>query len=332
MSALPSSPLRQPSLEFNLVVVNGSNKGTVFKLNGSKIKLGRGTENEIQFPHDLKCSRSHAQIEFTEQGIILENISDSNHILVDGMSTQRSIIKHGSIFQIGQTELQLVVKQPNSLSLVNSSSSAAPSTFNSTQSNNQFSAAVGVNHSPSKKRTQKDTPIVKIITYSIIIIGLLYFLLTPNKKKDSVEIRTQEIIDAEIEKVKQLKEASVEEKKLSGKNSKQYDEAQTSYLKGFRDYRQGHFGRALDSFQACLSLFPEHELCNRYLKLSKRKYGEITQYHMILGRKYREQGQNAACRASFRNVMVMVVDTNSPIYKEAKANFDTCDALVEDRF
>ena len=109
-------------------------------------------------------------------------------------------------------------------------------------------------------------------------------------------------------------------------------QAQENYVRGFRDYNGGQYERALISFQACLALNPEHTLCNRYLRLSQRKFNEVVQYHMVLGRSYRDQSQFKACRAAFRNVMVMVKDASSTTYKEAKANYEACNSFVEGRF
>jgi hypothetical protein len=103
-------------------------------------------------------------------------------------------------------------------------------------------------------------------------------------------------------------------------------------VRGFRDYRKGQYERSMVSFQACLALNPEHVLCNRYIRLSQRKFDELVQNQVVLGRKYRDQNQYQACRASFRNVMVMVKDANSKIYQEAKANYDACNAFVEGRY
>ena len=320
-----------PGYEFSLVVTSGVDKGAVFRLTGKKVSIGRSQDNAIQFPNDMKCSRHHAIIEFSDNGIEIENVSDNNHIEVDGAEVHRQRIKHGSIILIGETELQLRVKSSGGGALspvgggdLQAHQGAAPVAgpqFSNKATENTFSP-----------NSRKSGPGFKIL---LVVLGLIFvYLLTssPLKKKEITAIRTDEAVEAEIEKAKKLQEATISARNKSGKNSKQYESAQSAYVAGFRDYKQGNFGRALGAFQACLSLFPDHVLCNRYLRLSKRKFNELVQYHMILGRKYREQSQYSACRASFRNVMVMVMDANSAIYKEAKANHDACDTMLEDRY
>lgn len=334
----PSIP---PGFEFSLVVLNGKDQGVTYRLTGQRVTLGRGEENDIQFQSDMKCSRQHAVIEFGEHGVFIENISDSNVLIVDKIEVQKSRIKNLSHIVLGETELKLRIKTPQDLGLVavpnqiaTSSIPTSPKTLGpgSGRSNHNFQGHFHQQSSSSQSKSRNSSSMIRYLVGGLAILFLYLILSETSKKKDITEIRTDEAVDAEIEKTQKLRESVIEQRQKQGKNSQQYNEAQAVYLQGFRDYKQGIYGRSLELFQACLSLFPEHTLCLRYLKLAQRKYNELTQYHMILGRKYREHAQFSACKASFRNVMVMVVDANSAIYKEAKANYDACDTMVEERY
>lgn len=68
------------------------------------------------------------------------------------------------------------------------------------------------------------------------------------------------------------------------------------------------------------------------MSLTQRKFSELIQYHMDIGRKYREQNQFSACAVSFRNVMVMLKDSTNKRYIEAKANFEACSDRAEERY
>lgn len=334
MVANQSSAPLAPAFEFSLTVLQGDDVGTTYRLTGQRVTIGRGQENDIQFPKDLKCSRQHAVINFQSDGIYIENISDANILTVDNIQVQKARIKQGSKIIIGQTELQLNIKTPQELGLVRGPPNANPRSapVNNTYTSPPFSATEGSFQANSTRSPKKSNSPIRMILFLLIAAFIYFFISSPNKKNDSVEIRTDEAVDAEIEKTEKLREAALAERQKQGKNSQQFDDSQSIYLQGFRDYKQGNYGRAVELFQACLSLFPDHVLCSRYLRLAQRKYNELIQYHIILGRKYREQGQYSACRSSFRNVMVMVVDTTSAIYKEAKSNFDFCSTFVEDRF
>jgi tetratricopeptide (TPR) repeat protein len=166
----------------------------------------------------------------------------------------------------------------------------------------------------------------------IALVGGYLILSDTKKKKEEFGLRTEQQMNADIESANKIKEARENE------NAKRLDtaptarQAQENYVRGFRDYRKGQYERALESFQACLALDPSHVLCNRYLRLSQRKFNEMVQYYVLLGRKYRDQNQFASCRAAFRNVMVMVKDANNETYKLAKANYEACNAFIEGRF
>ena len=68
------------------------------------------------------------------------------------------------------------------------------------------------------------------------------------------------------------------------------------------------------------------------MNLSQKKFDELIQYHMILANKYRAQNQFEACKASFRNAMVMIRNPNNKNYIEAKSGFDACDTLQGERY
>jgi hypothetical protein len=172
-----------------------------------------------------------------------------------------------------------------------------------------------------------------MVIYAILgIVVLLLFTGNSKKKKDALAMRTEQQIQADIEAANKLEAAAQTSAQKKLDDSVTAKQAQENFVRGFRDYRAGQFERSLDSFQACLALNPNHTLCNRYIRLAQRRFNEIVQYDMVLGRKYRDQNQFNPCRAAFRNVMVMVKDANSLIYKEAKANYDACNALAEGRY
>lgn len=304
-----------PAAEFTLLVVNGPDKGTMYKLMGTEVTIGRGNDNDIVLAQDPKCSRKHATIRLTSEGYVVEDVSGKNKVWVNGREVSSSPLHPSTVFMIGTTELRFDIvglKSPTNLQV-------APDYIPDIRSE------------PSRPKRKKSSPLNGRILLYGGVAAVLYFLLSPSSKKaEESVLRTEQQVEAEIEIAKKLQEEA--EKKKMGKNNLPFEEAQGSYVRGFRDYKKGQFGSAMESFQACLSLYPEHVLCNRYLRLSQRRFNELVQYHMILGRKYREQNQYSACAAAFRNVMMMVRDTNSTAYKEAKANFDACRSYVEERF
>jgi len=118
----------------------------------------------------------------------------------------------------------------------------------------------------------------------------------------------------------------------SAQNTVQYQAAQEHYIKGFRDYRQKQYARAIQSFQAALSFYPQHELARKYYVQAQRKFDESIDQSMSLGRKYYKKQNFQMCQSSFAQVMIMLKDTSKPKYREAKQMYDECSLRLEGRY
>jgi hypothetical protein len=335
--------------ETKWTVISGPMSGTVRLMTTSAFSIGRSPENEFVIVNDPKCSRKHATVQWTQRGCEVSAMSEANPVAVNGKEVERAVLKDGDVLTFGDTRIQFNLTTGGMDSVASSRASTGSGyTSGHTQialvepsgppagARSYAQPAVSRQQRPSgrgprKKQSNKG----RIYLYGgIALIGIVIYMLPNAKKKDLLQLRTEQKIEADIAEAGTLKDS--EQKLLAP--LKKLDEsmtgrqAQENYVRGFRDFRKGQYERSLDSFQACLALDPGHSLCNRYLRLAQRKFNELVQYNIILGRKYREQNQYKNCRASFRNVMVMVKDANSAAYKEAKANFEACNSLAEGRF
>lgn len=336
------APALVPQIEISLTVLNGPDKGAVYKLMGHKITLGRSSENDVVIQGDPKVSRKHAKISVTPNGIIITNMSERNPMAVNQQETRAMSLVNDNLFTLGETKFRFnlaggvpPVSQSADLSVVPQGlppqmPGAAP--LPGPPGGGDFRP--DMNPPPQAPKTKKKrSPVFNFLVGFIIFVVFLLLLDNPNsKKEEKIELRGQTDFQDEIENLDKDRQKLIKQRQETGRDSDQYRYAQSFYIRGFRDYRQGQYERAMEAFQACLSTFPSHGLCQRYLKLSQKKFSELTQYHMILGRKYKSQAQYRACANSFENVMTMVKDTNNPIYKEALANYKACKALFQERF
>lgn len=319
-----------PGPQTKWTFINGELSGTIQTLMQPKISLGRSAECDIVIPDDPKCSRKHAVVVWTPQGYEIHTASEKNPVRVNGEPVDRAILADNAVITLGQTELQFnmtVMAQPM-MPQPYGQHPAGPSPMAPYQASGAPQPGAAPMPTPPRAASKKSTK--KWIIYGVVGL-LLFWLFTPTngKKKKDVSIRTEQEIKSDIEAAKKM-EAAAEKIRTSRVNrSIASQQAQINYVKGFRDYQDGQYGRSLESFQACLALNPDHVLCNRYIRLAHKKYNELIETHMVLGRKYRDQSQYRACRSEFRNVMVMVKDPNNQLYKEARANFEACNAFVE---
>lgn len=318
--------------ETKWTIVSGAMKGSVHVTKAPAFTIGRSAENEFVIVSDPKCSRKHASVEWTANGCQITSLNDANLVAINGKGVETGNLSDGDLVTLGDTEVQFNLPAARSESPHSSTqvalleSAAAPMR---SYADPQTPARPKTKSRPQRKKNNS----ARLLIYFILGIVVL-FLFTGNskKKKDELTLRTEQQIKDDIDAANKLQEAAqnLPIKKLDESTTSR--QAQENFVRGFRDYRKGQFERSLDSFQACLALDPAHVLCNRYIRLAQRRFSELVQYDIVLGRKYRDQNQFKACRSSFRNVMVMVKDSNSPIYKEAKANYDACNAMVEGRY
>ena len=304
----------QPS--FVLKVLNGPDKGAVYRLVSNKVTIGREEENDISLKNDRKCSRQHAVIAMTSNGVEIKNVSSRNIVEVDGRKIDQTVLSPNSVIQIGDTKLQFNLSSENSL--------ASPS--------KGMSSNRGINRKQRRRQKPGGGPSP---TFYIIVAGLgllVWYLLTSEvKQKEIPTIPSEEEVSAQIEKSKQVAEQLRLERRQSGRDTREYREAQAAYIKGFRDSQKGQYERARGHFQTCLAIFPDHPLCGQALQDASNKFNELVQYYFNLGNGYLSRNQFRQCKNAFRNVMIMQRDRTSRIFREAEAQFQTCDLKERER-
>ncbi len=318
--------------ETKWTVISGPMKGSVRLMTAAEFTIGRSAECEFLIVNDTKCSRQHASVQWNGTDCEILSLAETNPVMVNGREVMRTVLANGDTVTLGKTEVQfnLITRSPQTtrvhtaITVVHS-----PPTQITT---NAFEPQPHYASPPPRARAAPSNP-GKIIFYFVLALTLLW-LFTGNsaKKKAQQALRTEQQIQADIDAANKLNEVAQNLPSKRFAKTVGTQQAQENFVRGFRDYRKGQFERSLDSFQACVTLDPEHALCNRYLRLAQRRFHELVQYNIVLGRKYRDQNQFQACKAAFLNVMVMIKDVNNPAFREARANYDACKTLMEGHF
>ena len=311
MNALAQSTLPQ----MTLIVLTGQDKGVKYQLVAGRAVIGRSSSCDIRVKDDAKISRTHAEIHISSTGVEVVDVSDKNKLIVNNQEVSRQTLQSGDVIQIGETKFKFEVTNPSptpSLTQVNH-----PTSFDR----------------PKSRRSRSNSgKKINFYILLIVVIALFGWLLTSKSNKKNVDLRMGNDVQTTIDANNKVLEVIEAEKEKTGLNSRQYQEAQPNFVKGFRDYRKGQYERAIESFQACLSLFPQHVQCKTYLDRSIKRFYELVQYHMISANKYHAQNQYAACMAAYRNVMVMLKNTSDKTYQEAKSGYELCNAKKGEGF
>jgi pSer/pThr/pTyr-binding forkhead associated (FHA) protein len=302
VSALPQVSAGKYLLE----ILEGPDKGAQFQLVGGDITIGRGDSNDIIL-HDPRCSRDHAILKITSQAILVEDRGSQGGIIIDGQKSSKAFITNGSKIVIGSTTfLFKKIAQSNSIATKESRSLHSSSTSGVDSKKIKFYGILG----------------------AVIMLGLFLYN-TNGPKRVITKVPT---IDEEIELSKKRQEVLMKEQLQNGKASRQYLDAQASYTKGLRDYREGLYKSAVASFSATLAIYPDHPTAKRYLRLSQIKLDEQIQFLMQEGTRFMDQNKYQNAKASFKNVLVLVTDPESKIYQEAKEKHNECVLLLRESF
>ena len=88
-----------------LVVIRGPDTGSTFSLRFGLQKIGRDPRCDIHLD-DTETSRSHAQILWDKEGVLLRDLKSSNGTMVNGEPIVEKILKNGDRIRIGKRELQ----------------------------------------------------------------------------------------------------------------------------------------------------------------------------------------------------------------------------------
>ena len=298
--------------ELFLYILSGPEKGETFKVSGSVIRIGRGKDNDICIQKDSRLSRHHLKILIKGAEIYIESLNEKNPVWINKKSFQTAIIEYhvlrnGFKFTAGKTEFELKSKvlREGSLSAKKDPTSLASPLI-----------------SPQSKKTR-----LRLGIYVVVGLLLALLILSDKNKEDEEEksgLLTEKDMKEKItDRSKFLNDLRNKDLK-SGKLTQKFERAQTEYIKGFRDYRQGQYERALQYFNGCISIDPSHELCKRYSNLTRKRVNEIIQHYMVTGKKSLDKKHYQSCMTSFKNVMVMVGDPRDIVYREAKINYDIC--------
>ncbi len=316
-----------PVAETKWTIVSGPMTGAVRLVNASEFVIGRSPDSDFIIANDPKCSRHHGKVTWSGDGCQITSLTENNPVIVNGKAVHRHRLSDGEVILIGSTEILFnLTTLPVAPNLDHRHLSTA-------RSPGQIGMPSRAQSRTSRSRSSnKKSPLFMYIVVGLIIAVMYFAFSGTSPRKKILAIRGEQQAQEEIENANKLRESGEKIALDRVDNTANARLAQSHYVRGSRDFHKGQYERALDSFNTCLALNPEHILCNRYKLLASRKFNEIIQLQIVLGRRYRDQNQYKSCLASFRNVMVMIKDSNSAIYREAKANYDACSAFLEGRY
>lgn len=231
---------------------------------------------------------------------------------MDGEKSTRAFLTNGSSVQIGTTVL----------------------TFKRIQSVQTTIYKENKPASSSRRSKQVSSMDPKKVRFYTILGGfgliIAFFLMNTNTVKS---LKTENLtVEQEIESSQRRQEELTKRQMQDGLASRQFLDAQASYMKGLRDYREGFYKSSVISFSAAISIYPDHKLARRYLRLSQNKLDEQIQVLMSEGNKAMEENKYQLAQSSFKNVMILINETDNKTYLEAREKLNECNLLLRESF
>lgn len=306
-------------------------------LPGQKFQIG---ETELEFNWDDPVAK---QVAAAKASVAFKTPDPAKALVISN-----SPVPNQNQFQIQNANQNNIQPAPRNHNIApqNVHDLVIPKNYNSTPavSNNKKNNVVlkpnidqQVNSNQKKRPRKAKAQNNSFLIILLLVVGTVIFLM-PDKdaarKGKKSNLRSSEEIQKALETSKVNVEAYQKEKRIQddGSIDKQFESSQSYYIRGFRDYRQGQFSRAIQAFQAALSFDPNHTLSRKYLNLSLKKLDELIQFNINQGRRYREKSNYRLCKSAFQQVMTIKKDPNDTVYKEAKQLYDECDTLHKGRY
>ena len=367
---MSAAPVISPGLKFKLKVVAGPHLNEIYSLDQAITKIGRGEDNDIKLVNDARISRNHIEIFKNPDHYKFKNISLKNFVTLDGKVMEEGFLAAGAQLQVGETIFEVFNEGPtlvaegqklpaavdaSALTVRVALQPPAPSSakkltpLNKLNSNvmaqpkpiapqNQYSIPkMGTAPQPQASRNSAMKPSVqggKRQFYVIVIAVLGFFgwlLMKDSKPKEIKSFRTSQQVEYDI--LQSTDERKRLQERLDSLQTTSAQRSQENLIKGFRDFQQGNYARARDNFQVVLNLDPDNAIAKRYYHLSRIKFDELLQFHMLQGLRYRDKKNYRLCRSSFQSALVMIQNSQQhPKYREIKNFFDECNLASEGRY
>ncbi len=323
VKTFPLSVARQPGEVGRLRVVKAAQGvGQVYIVPNRRVTLGRGEDADLRFS-DLKASRKHAEMVYTQEGWMVQDLGSANGIFFQGQYVRQFKVNHGDVFALGETWFEF---------------------FDSTLGNPHFNQPL-----PNIEEIQKQFDYFKLQKERVRSVAKPVQAVQAQKKKSSSLVLIAALAAAylyqddlmqllgfsspsqqqqKVKKQEAKSKANEEEKSLKSdlppsvtpeveKTSEQY------YWQGFREFREGNYLRAKSQFELALQVNPGHERARKYLLATERELETQVRKSMTSGQRAFSIGRLREAKGHYESAMRMLY------FDRANPDFIECEDAVK---
>lgn len=295
------------AIDFLIRIESGPDAGKAYKLQPPRILLGRDPRCQIPLS-DPKVSRQQCAIVFSNN-VICEDLSSQKNTLINGNPCGKTILKPGDKISFGETIIEFSTR---------TNATAQP------QIGGQPTSSPNVDNKAAKQKN------FRIIIGALVAIGFIFYLLD-----QPAEVLPEEKLATNADLKKQIEEseermALVSEKRSQNRklNDKDYlYNVENHFIAGFRDYQNGRYGRALDSFGTTIGVDQGHTRAQLYAKTARKKRADLIDTHLRDGQKYKNKMMYNRCSAEFEKAIILINNKKSKKYDLARTQLEECRQL-----
>lgn len=303
-----------------LKVIQGPNKGDMYRIQPPGVIIGRDPGSCQIVLSDDRVSRQQCRIDFKFNGIFIEDLSGKSTTFVNLQGVATQILATGDQLGFGDTIFEITFENAPPLSMV-SGGGFAPS-------------PLGLPNQPDYGEAESQPFLNKKnilrIVFVAILLGAVYIINKKQEGKPPAKISSPDEIDQTIEAVQKRQEELRKPKEhLTPQDSYNRRSAEKYFLKGFRDFQNRSYTRAMESFQTALAVQPNYIEARRYLKLSEKRRLDSISAHMDLGNKYKAKSMYKYCIAEFEKVLQIINRPEDKKYQLAKEQIQECRLLQQ---
>ena len=294
------------AIDFLVRIESGPDAGKAYRIQPPKISIGRDPSCHITLT-DPKVSRQQCVIKFTNN-IICEDVSSRKTTLINGKACGQSLLKPGDRISFGQTVIVFYSK-----------------TNQKTQSQLPGQAPP----QPQINGSKKQRNFYLLAGFLVFIILSIVFLENSPQSPALEKVATQKDLQKQIKESQErsslIRKSRLEKRKLNNKNY--LYNVENHFISGFRDFQNGRYGRALDSFGTTISVDKNHLKAHLYARSAKRKRAQLIDTHLRDGQKYKAKMMFNRCAAEFEKALILINQKSSQKYRLARNQMEECRLL-----
>lgn len=320
-----TNELKNPSeagTYYRFLCMTGSNKGKVYYLLGKRLIIGRGETADIQVV-DVKISREHAELSFSDNGYTITDLGAQNGIIVNDNKVKQKKLADGEKIVIGQTVFKYnIIEVTNTEMIISeggqSLSVSGKESGKSAKNKIQMKATASHNDSNSSRRNEgssekKGSPKGIIMTIILLVVGYVLFFDSGEPPKPSSGNKAGGNNDFDKDFT-----SSPVSKKDNQEDPESKKKLENYIHSGRREFGEGNYFRAMEDFRLALLLSPNNGHASFYLSKAKQSLDDDINKNFLKGKQEYESKKLQAAIVSYCGVVQLIQNyPNDERYKNA---------------